>query len=91
MFNKMVSMFVLEKYPFVCLKILFFRLNHANVAEILDAENQYDLRVAVASLKGFENLKYLLLNASDIQTRIEVAEFIAELYTMYSDDIVNEG
>lgn len=69
----MVSMFAIEKFPFICLRILFFRLNQTYVYEIIDAENQYDLRVVAPELKGFENLKYLLLNATGNSTRAEVA------------------
>ena len=69
----MVSMFAIEKFPFVCLRILFFRLNQTYVYEIVDVENQYDLRIVAPELKGFENLKYLLLNATDNSTRGEVA------------------
>ena len=36
-------------------------------------------------------MKYLLLNATNNGVRAEVAEFISELYTIYSEDIVEEG
>lgn len=36
LFSKMVSMFAIEKFPFVCLRILFFRLNQTYVYEIVD-------------------------------------------------------
>jgi hypothetical protein len=42
-------------------------------------------------LRGFEHLKDLLLNAKYTETRGEIAEFMSYLFTIYSDENIEEG
>ena len=70
-FNNIVTKFNVEEFPFKCLRAFFYRINFVFITRISDqyTEDYYELLLVARKLKGFENMKYLMLNTESQQIR----------------------
>ena len=69
LYEELIVVYRIKRMPFTCLRLLFFRMNRAYTCEILDANDEYELRTAAPNLRGFDKLKDLLLNSHHHETR----------------------
>lgn len=67
MFDTLVQKFNIERFSFGCLRAFFYRINILWINKITEqyAEDQYELICLPKKLKGFENMKYLMLNTEN--------------------------
>lgn len=90
MFDTLVHKFNVERFSFDCLKSFFYRINLVWVS-IDSGQDQQQLLCLPKKLKGFDNMKYLMLNTEIEGIREEIADFIAGLYTSYTENRMHEG